>query len=321
MAVMNNLPLGVDEVTKMSGDDFSDLAYSVTQGAPRRRMKASSDEERESQGFWATIMVTTSNSSMTDKLQALKSSSEGELMRLMQYKIEPTGNLDKSEAKHIFGGLQNNYGLAGGIYGQYIVQNLEEVIDSCMQTQVVFDRVAKIDTPQRFWSATAAANLTGAVIARNLGLWDLNTKRVFDWSVNEISNMQEDSKVDIDDYAAVVGEFLLKHNINTLIINRYSTSKSGIAATPIVQPRSAIIVRYEPDTKTIQILRSALKTFCVERQITFSDLLDNLHKEGSFLSSSRARIDTGTDMHAPPVEVLVFDADKLGVIPVAGNED
>jgi len=39
------------------------------------------------------------------------------------------------------------------------------------------------------------------------------------------------------------------------------------------------------------------------------------------LSSSRARIDTGTDMHAPPVEVLVFDADKLGVIPIAGNED
>ena len=321
MAVMNNLPLGVDEVTKMSGDDFSDLAYSVTQGAPRRRMKASSDEERESQGFWATIMVTTSNSSMTDKLQALKSSSEGELMRLMQYKIEPTGNLDKSEAKHIFGGLQNNYGLAGGIYGQYIVQNLEEVIDSCMQTQSMFDTAAKIDTPQRFWSATAAANLTGAAIAKNLGLWDLNTKRVFDWAVHEISHMQEDSKVDIDDYSAIVGEFLLKHNLNTLIINRHSTSKSGIAATPIVQPRGAIIVRYEPDTKIIQILRSALKTFCVERQITFSDLLDNLHKEGSFMSSSRARIDIGTDMHAPPVEVLVFDADKLGVIPIADNEN
>jgi hypothetical protein len=133
--------------------------------------------------------------------------------------------------------------------------------------------------------------------------------------------MQEDSKVDIDDYSAIVGEFLLKHNLNTLIINRHSTSKSGIAATPIVQPRGAIIVRYEPDTKIIQILRSALKTFCVERQITFSDLLDNLHKEGSFMSSSRARIDVGTDMHAPPVEVLVFDADKLGVIPIADDEN
>jgi hypothetical protein len=110
--------------------------------------------------------------------------------------------------------------------------------------------------------------------------------------------------------------------MNTLVVNRYSTSKSGIAATPLVQPRSAIIVRYEPDTKTIQILRSAFKQFCVERQITFSDLIDHLHKEGSFLSSSRSRIDVGTDMHAPPVEVLVFDADKLGVAaPVADDED
>ena len=111
MAVMNNLPLGVDEITKMSGDDFSDLAYSVTQGAPRRRMKASVNEEREAQGFWATSMVCTSNSSMTDKLEALKSTSEGELMRLMQYRIDPTNNLNKAEAKRLFSGLQSNYGV------------------------------------------------------------------------------------------------------------------------------------------------------------------------------------------------------------------
>lgn len=316
MAVMNNLPLGVDEVTKMSGDDFSDLAYSVTQGAPKRRMKAASDEERESQGFWGTIMLTTSNASMIDKLQALKSSSEGELMRLMQYKIEPTNNLDKAQAKHIFGGLQRHYGLAGSIYAQYMVQNKEELIDSCLKTQTIFDAAAKIELPERFWSATAAVNLTTMVVAKNLGLWDIDPKRVFDWAVNEISHMQEDSKVDLDDYAAIVGEFLLKHNANTLIINRLSTSKSGIAATPIVAPRSAaIMVRYEPDTKRIQILRTAFKEFCVERQITFSDLLDALHKEGSFIHAARSRIDIGTDMHAPPVEVLVFDADKLGISP------
>jgi hypothetical protein len=321
MAVMNNLPLGVDEVTKMTGDDFSDLAYSVTQGAPRRRMKASADEERESQGFWSTIMVTTSNASMTDKLQALKSTSEGELMRLMQYRIDPTSNLDKSEAKHIFGGLQTHYGLAGSIYGQYLVQNLEEVIDNCMRTQAKFDGAAKIDTPERFWSATAAANLTGCAIAKNLGLWDIVPKRVFDWAVHEVGSMQVESRLGEEDYAATVGEFLLKHNANTLIINRHSTSKSGIAATPIVQPRAAIIVRYEPDTKLIQVLRSSLKEFCVSRQITFSDLLDRLHKEGSFVESTRARIDSGTDMQSPPVEVLVFDADKLGVAPSGGDED
>jgi hypothetical protein len=284
-------------------------------------MKASANEEREAQGFWATIMVCTSNASMTDKLQALKSTSEGELMRLMQYRIDPTNNLSKAEAKIIFGGLQRHYGLAGGIYAQYLVQNLEEVIDNCLQTQAIFDKKAQIETPERFWSATAAVNLTSMTIARNLGLWDIDPKRVFGWAVNEIGNMQTESRIGQTDYAAIVGEFLLKHNSNTLVINRHSTSKSGIAATPIVQPRTAIIVRFEPDTKLIHVLRSSLKEFCVERQITFSDLLDQLHKEGSFVQSTRVRLDAGTDMQSPPVEALLFDADKLGISPSTGDED
>jgi len=319
MAVMCNLPVGVDEVTKMSADNFSDLAYCATQGTPPRRMKASTNEERDSQGFWATLMVCTSNASMTDKLEALKSTSEGELMRLMQYKIDPTNNLDKAEAKRIFGGLQNNYGLAGGIYAQYLLQNLEEVTDSILKTQAIFDQRANIDNRERFWSGIAACNLTGGLIARNLGLHDIDVKRVFEWSVKEVKTMRNATNLSMDDYAAVIGEFLLKHNMNILVINRHSTSKSGIAASPIVYPRSSIIVRYEPDTRRILIVRSVLREFCVDRQITFNDLLEGLDREGSFISSSRTRLDTGTDIKAPPVEALEFDADKLGVAPSVGT--
>jgi hypothetical protein len=265
-------------------------------------------------------MVCSSNASMTDKLQALKSTSEGELMRLMQYRIDPTDNLTKAEAKIIFGGLQRHYGLAGGIYAQYLVQNLEEIIDSCMQTQAIFDKRAEIETPERFWSATAAVNLTSMTIARNLGLWDIDPPRVMNWAVDQIGNMQDESRLGQTDYAAVVGEYLLKHNANTLVINRHSTSKSGIAATPISMPRAAILVRFEPDTKLIHVLRSSLKAFCVERQITFTDLLDKLFKEGSFVQSARVRLDAGTDMQSPPVEALLFDADKLGISPSVGDE-
>lgn len=318
MAVMCNLPIGVDEITKMSGDDFSDLAYSVTQGAPRRRMKASVNEERESQGFWATLMVCTSNASMTDKLEAMKSTSEGELMRLMQYRIDPTSNLDKAEAKRIFGRLQHNYGHAGGLYAQFLVQNLEEVIETALKIQAKFDIVANIDTRERFWSVIVAVNIAGGVVARKLGLHDIDIEPVFRWAVREVQAMKAATKLCMDDYAAVIGEFLLKYNAHVLIINHHSTSKSGIAATPIVQPRTSIIVRYEPDTERILIVRTVLKEFCVDRQITFTELLDGLNREGSYISTARTRLDVGTDMHAPPVEVLEFDATKLGVIPSAG---
>ena len=319
MAVMCNLPLGVDEITKMSGDDFSDLAYSVTQGTPRRRMKASANEERESQGFWATTMVCTSNASMTDKLESLKATAEGELMRMMQYRIDPTNNLDKATAKHVFGRLQSNYGVAGGIYAQALVKDLEESIELVLKLQAKFDKAAHIDTRERFWSATVATNMAGAAIARNLGLHNIDTKRVYDWAVNEVQNMQGEVRVTFDDYAATVGEFLLKHNLNTLVCNRHSTSKAGIAAAPISLPRGPLMIRFEPDTKRLFIVRQALKDFCVSRQITFTDLLSGLNKDGAFIAEVRTRLDVGMDLQAPPVIALEFDADLLGVVPSSGD--
>ena len=324
MAVMCNLPLGVDEITKMSGDDFSDLAYSVTQGAPRRRMKSSTNEERESQGYWATMMVATSNASMTDKLESLKSTAEGELMRLMQYRIDPTNNLDKASAKHIFGRLQSNYGHAGGPYAQFLVQNLEEVIDATLKLQVKLDKAVNIETRERFWSGMAAANLAGGMFGHKLGLHGINYKRVFDWSVEEIKSMQGSVRLNFNDYATVVGEFLLKHNMNILVVNKYSTSKAGIAAAPLLNPRGALIVRYEPDTKKIFIVRQALKDYCASKQITFTDLLSGLNSTGAFIAEVRTRLDIGTEITAPPVVALEFDADLLGVEPdtgLAGDAD
>jgi hypothetical protein len=324
MAVMCNLPLGVDEITKMSGDDFSDLAYSVTQGAPRRRMKSSTNEERESQGYWATMMVATSNASMTDKLESLKSTAEGELMRLMQYRIDPTNNLDKASAKHIFGRLQSNYGHAGGPYAQFLVQNLEEVIDATLKLQVKLDKAVNIETRERFWSGMAAANLAGGMFAHKLGLHEIDYKRVFDWSVEEIKSMQGSVRLSFNDYATVVGEFLLKHNMNILVVNKYSTSKAGIAAAPLLTPRGALIVRYEPDTKKIFIVRQALKDYCASKQITFTDLLSGLNSTGAFISEVRTRLDIGTEITAPPVVALEFDADLLGVEPdtaITGDAD
>ena len=323
LAVMCNLPIGVDEITKMSGDEFSDMAYSATQGAPRRRMKANANEERLAEGFWATLMVCTSNSSMIDKLQALKSTSEGELMRLMQYKIEPTNNLDKREAKRLFGKLQSNYGLAGQPYAQYLVQNLEEVIDTAMNIQAKFDSRANVETRERFWSAITASNIAGAMVAKKLGLHDINTKRVFDWAVSQVGDMQVETQLSMDDYAGVIGEFMLRYNANILVINHNSTSRAGIAAAPISNPKGAIMIRYEPDTQRLLILRNPLREFCVERQVTFTDLLAALNKEGSFIGVNRARMEVGTDMKAPPVEVLEFDSNKLGIAPdvAVTNED
>ena len=74
---------------------------------------------------------------------------------------------------------------------------------------VDIDDAVKIETRERFWSATAAANLTGALVANaHLGLHNINIRRVFDWLVEEVKTMQDSTRLNINDFAALVGEFL-----------------------------------------------------------------------------------------------------------------
>jgi hypothetical protein len=82
---------------------------------------------------WATIALCSSNASFYDKLSSLKSTPDGEFMRLLEYKIELTGNLTKEEADETFNRLYDNYGHAGVSYAKYLVSDLEAAIDLVMQ--------------------------------------------------------------------------------------------------------------------------------------------------------------------------------------------
>ena len=80
-------------------------------------------------------------------------------------------------------------------------------------------------------------------------------------------------------------------------------------------PRGPLIVRYEPDTKRLYIIKHELRQYCVEKQIPYGDLITELNKTGAFVGELRTKLDLGTEINAPPVIALEFDADLLGVAP------
>ena len=186
---------------------------------------------------------------------------------------------------------------------------------------MLFRSAVKIESRERFWSATVAANLTGGLIAnKQLGLHKINIRRVFDWMVEEVKVMQDNTRMNFHDYAAIVGEFLLMHNSNILVCNRKSTSRNNIAAAPLVMPRGPLIIRYEPDTKRLYIIKHELKQYCVEKQVPFGDLVTELNKTGAFIGELRTKLDLGTEINAPPVIAVEFDADMLGIAPAAPQQ-
>ena len=315
LGILNNLPATIDEVTKLTPEDFSDLVYSISQGRGKNRMKQHENAERVNFTKWALIALCSSNASFYDKLSSLKSTPDGEFMRLIEYRIDRTDNLNKQEADEIFDKLYSNYGHAGETYAKYLVSDLESAVDLVKQIQQRIDADVGFTSRERFWSGVVACNIAGALIAKDLGIIDFNIKRVYDWILAELKVMRTEVKAPAQSQASVIGEFMNEHRAATLVINGTADSRSGMEQLPIVEPKfNDLYIRIEPDTKRLFINAKQLRAYCTKQQITLKETLKKLALEEVYLGNVKKRITKGTKIVSPPVDVHVFVLDAPNFI-------
>jgi len=308
LGVMNNLPFTVDEITNMAPEDFSNLAYSMSQGRYANRAKSQSNELRINNTTWKTISLASANASFYEKLGIHKNSPDGEMMRLLEYTIQPTNIIPPHTAKEMFDHqLRENYGIAGDIYAQYLVSHLEEVQSGILAIQAKLDKELRLTNRERFWSAVIACNITGGLIARNLGLHDYDMKAIYQWCIQMLRGLREDVAAPISDVSAVVGDFINRHMQNILVVNEEVDKRTSLHAAPILEPRSELIIRYEPDTKRMFIVASNFRKDCVSGQVHYKDVLVQLKARGVYIGSVNKRMSKGMKITSPGVYSLVFD--------------
>ena len=308
LGVMNNLPFTVDEMTNMSEAAFSEMAYNMSQGRGKNRMKASGNELRLNSTTWQTISVCSSNSSFYEKLTKLKKRPDGEMMRLLEYKIDYTTSLPTEFAKEMFDHqLMEHYGHAGLIYMQWVLNNLEEVRATIKAIQAKIDRELKLTQRERFWSATLAANITGGLIAHRLGIIDWDMKRIYKWVTTMINETRNDTKAPLDSAIMVLGDYLNRHIHNVAVINDKVDKRSNMEPFPIMEPKGELLIRYEPDTKRIYMTAKPFMDDCVKSQINYKDTLKDLKQRGVYLGGDTKRLGKGLKVASGPVYCLEFD--------------
>jgi hypothetical protein len=314
LGVMNNLANTIDEITNTTPAEFSELVYSITQGRGKNRVKSNANELRVNNTSWQGISLASANASFYEKLGALKTAPDGEMMRLLEYHISPNDIIDPARGKELFDHqLFDNYGHAGEVYLQWLVNNLEEAKDLLMKVQARLDKQLQVTQKERFWSATAACNITGGLIAKNIGLIDFDMKRIYDWLVGMLASMRKD--VDIPDATpqSVLGSFINAHMNHALVVNGTIDTKTGLLPMPLAEPRGELIIRYEPDSKSLFVPASVFKKYCVERQVNYKDTLRSLSVEGVYLEPVNKRMSTGMKISSPPVRALKFNAKDFGL--------
>lgn len=309
LGVLNNLPNTIDEITNTTPMEFSDLAYSISQGRGKNKMKSQTNEMRLNNTSWQGITLASANASFYEKLGAAKDSPDGESMRLLEYTIAPSDAISVAEGKEMFDHqLQENFGLAGEIYIQWLVNNLEEAVELLKKVQAKIDKEVQFTARERFWSAVAACNITGGLIAgKRLGLHDYDMAAVYEWLVHMLGEMREDIKPPQSNPATILGEYINSHMMNALVVNGEVDARSNLEALPMWEPKGELLIRYEPDTKHLYLAAKQFKDFCVKQQINYKTVLKELHLNSVFVEAMNKRMSKGMKVVSPAVRVLKFD--------------
>ena len=308
MGVYNNIPICVDEVTEMTNEAVSSVGYGISQGRSNNRMKANSNELRQNNTRWATSAFMSGNSSMHDKISALKATPEAEQLRIVEIEIQADTTMTKEEADELFETvLYNNYGIAVDILMEYAVPNLEDVRKLLKATQIKFDKEAGLTSKQRFYSAGVAAAFTGAILGKQLGIHDIDVQPVWDWAVRYLGDLKDSIKSAKRDPGLTLGTFLNSHNRNLLVVDDGTDKRTGLTRAPLKEPYDKLLIRFEPDTNHVYIDSDYFQAWCTEKQIAYRSTLAELKKMGAGASVVRKAMANGTLLSTPPVNAIRLD--------------
>jgi hypothetical protein len=289
MGMLNTIAATMDEVTNVTDEELSNMVYDIPQGRGRNRMESQVNKLRINKTSWSTFLITSSNSSLYDKLSRLKSTADGELRRLIELRITRPLTITKAESDAIFGKLQHHYGMAGPLFVTYVMNNLDKVRAFTYGIQAQLDRLLNNQQQDRYYSLIGACGIAGGHITRDLNLHNIPVEPVLNYLIATLNGIQVDVLRPAADASSIAVEALssyISENLhNALVVNG---NRIGNAA-PIARflPRGPLRFRFEPDTGLVWIPTSALKEYFTERQIDVRSAVSELASMG-YLSSSTA---------------------------------
>ncbi len=320
LGLLNNIAFTVDEVTNAEDKELSAMAYGFTTGRAKHRMEAMTNKLRANNTFWNAITITSSNGSAIDKLAQLKSTADGELRRVLEIEVPRLRTVAKTDVDRLFSQLTHNYGVAGPVFIKYVVANQELVTTALRDMQNKIDAALNLEQNDRFYSCVLACAFVGALIARKLGLLDIEINRIYNYALDLVAQNRALQNSSVGGPAVVAQEtlsaFINENVTNALVIN--SPVKGAMPTAPIVAPRNALRMRYEPDTKELFITVADFRTHFTKKQVDVRESIKVLSTLGVLKNNGTAvakRIGAGAvgGLSGLCVRCYVIDGTAIGV--------
>ena len=320
LGLHNSIAYTVDEITNAEDKELSALAYGFTTGRAKHRVESQANRMRTNNTTWNAITITSSNGSMIDKLAQLKSTADGELKRVLELEVPRLRDVAKAEVDRLFSQLTHNYGVAGPVFIKYVVANQQLVTTALKDMQEKIDKALDFQQNDRFYSCILACAFVAALIARKLNLFDIEISRVYNYALDVVRQNKLLQSSSVGGTLVVAQEtlstFINENVTNALVINSYV--KGALPSAPIVAPRNALKMRYEPDTKELFITVADFRTHFTKKQVDVRESLRALAEIGVLKNNGIAlakRIGAGAvgGLSGLCVRCYVVDGTALGI--------
>lgn len=292
ITTLANLPICVDEITRMPVKDAADLTMSVTQPGHRIRLGMDGVERRAVGSYKATILLATANTSLYTLLSSERQDSAAETMRVVEIQFEKTSIHKKHEADAFLHDLKQNFGHIGEVFMHHVIQNLDTITARVREVRSELDQIAGIDSGERFWGASMATALVAGEVANKLGLLNYNVAAIKRWLVDyQIPAMRGVVIEQYNNPLGVLSEYLEQINGDIIVVNNH---KGGNMPSLIRAPQRQMLAHYDWAEGRMWILKKPFRDYCVKIGANFLKVLDDLHAPRVVASGQQQRIITQT---------------------------
>jgi hypothetical protein len=231
LGLLHCLPMISDEITNNNRRDFEwfpGFLLDMSEGKGKERMESGANKERLNLSTWFTIAMLSSNTHGVDWLTGVrKHSSEGELRRLLEYIIEDPLKWSSDEVE-IIKSLHHNYGVAGYMMADYMVENEAMLPELTNETVQRMYKVFNATNDERFWMAGIGCAVTAGVLwsQKYIGIIDLPIKEILGAYKDVVAFMRKSMRNNARTAEHVLNSFISENFGKLLVVRRHAQSNA-----------------------------------------------------------------------------------------------
>lgn len=324
-----SLPLISDEITSKNRNDFewvADFIFDLSEGIGKTRMEGGADKERENKTYWHTMCLLSSNTHVMDYLTgARKHSAQGEIHRVLELTLEKKLSWEPHERKTLEL-LKKNYGVAGHVYAQYLVENVDKLPSLYADVQEKVFAEFQFTDQERFWNAGCTCLIMGAILAKKAKIADFPLEGIVKILKEIVASARVMVKDNIRSAEDVLNSYTREYYGKMVVVKALegalaaSIGEEGVIDQSIT--RSEIFGRVEhnvtPGHVDYYIEEQLLKKYCSSMSFGYSDFKKQM--EAAY-NVSYLKKDLMSKTKGPQMRVNVMKISRRTSLDEEGGSD